>query len=156
MRVHRDTYIKQEPGESVNDRNDRAIRVATAWYLARLEAASEAHPGQVSTSVIAWHVCDLALHRLGQAPAFQRGTWTCDTTSPCNISMFALPRSSASNCKRVRAEPVCRVVQRVPDVVLLTNDADNRSRAQAEGLQAMTVQVGALQGNMPTCECRRL
>lgn len=27
----RDTYVKEEPGESPNDRNDRAIRVATKW-----------------------------------------------------------------------------------------------------------------------------
>ncbi|XP_063068491.1 exosome complex exonuclease RRP44 [Engraulis encrasicolus] len=29
---HRDTYIEREPGESANDRNDRAIRVAAQWY----------------------------------------------------------------------------------------------------------------------------
>ena len=34
--VHRDTYIKQEDGETPNDRNDRAIRVAAAWYTKRL------------------------------------------------------------------------------------------------------------------------
>ena len=28
----RATYVKVAPGESVNDRNDRAIRVAAAWY----------------------------------------------------------------------------------------------------------------------------
>lgn len=28
----RDTYVERLPGESVNDRNDRAIRVSTAWY----------------------------------------------------------------------------------------------------------------------------
>lgn len=28
----RDTYIEREPGESANDRNDRAIRVAAKWY----------------------------------------------------------------------------------------------------------------------------
>lgn len=28
----RDTYVEREPGESANDRNDRAIRVAAAWY----------------------------------------------------------------------------------------------------------------------------
>lgn len=33
---HRETYVKQEPGETPNDRNDRAIRVAAAWYTARL------------------------------------------------------------------------------------------------------------------------
>lgn len=31
-----ETYIKQEPGESPNDRNDRAIRVAAQWYTKRL------------------------------------------------------------------------------------------------------------------------
>ena len=32
----RETYIKQDLGESPNDRNDRAIRVGTAWYVKRL------------------------------------------------------------------------------------------------------------------------
>lgn len=32
----RDTYIERDSGESVNDRNDRAIRVATAWYESHL------------------------------------------------------------------------------------------------------------------------
>ena len=37
-----ETYVKREPGESVNDRNDRAVRVAVKWYgehLARTGAA---------------------------------------------------------------------------------------------------------------------
>ena len=29
---HKDTFIERNPGESVNDRNDRAIRVASKWY----------------------------------------------------------------------------------------------------------------------------
>lgn len=33
---HSETYIKGEPGESPNDRNDRAIRVAAAWYCTKL------------------------------------------------------------------------------------------------------------------------
>ena len=33
---YRETYIKQEAGESPNDHNDRAIRVGTAWYAQRL------------------------------------------------------------------------------------------------------------------------
>jgi exosome complex exonuclease DIS3/RRP44 len=33
---HRETYITAEPGESPNDRNDRAIRVAACWYASRL------------------------------------------------------------------------------------------------------------------------
>ena len=32
----RETFIRQEAGESPNDRNDRAIRVAAAWYGQRL------------------------------------------------------------------------------------------------------------------------
>lgn len=33
---HKDTYVKQLPGETPNDRNDRAIRVATQWYMQRV------------------------------------------------------------------------------------------------------------------------
>ena len=38
---YRDTYIEREPGEKVNDRNDRAIRVATAWYASHLFPSQE-------------------------------------------------------------------------------------------------------------------
>ncbi|XP_063347449.1 exosome complex exonuclease RRP44 [Pelmatolapia mariae] len=34
---HRDTFIEREPGESANDRNDRAIRVAVKWYSQHLK-----------------------------------------------------------------------------------------------------------------------
>nr|XP_003705753.1 PREDICTED: exosome complex exonuclease RRP44 [Megachile rotundata] len=33
---HKETYIERNPGESANDRNDRAIRVATKWYNTHL------------------------------------------------------------------------------------------------------------------------
>ncbi|XP_047968505.1 exosome complex exonuclease RRP44 homolog A-like [Salvia hispanica] len=36
---HKDTYVKIETGESPNDRNDRAIRVAAQWYQNHLGAA---------------------------------------------------------------------------------------------------------------------
>lgn len=32
----RETFIEREPGESANDRNDRAIRVAAKWYSEHL------------------------------------------------------------------------------------------------------------------------
>lgn len=35
----RDTFIERERGESANDRNDRAIRVAVKWYGDHLEKA---------------------------------------------------------------------------------------------------------------------
>uniref|UniRef100_A0A3P9M311 Exosome complex exonuclease RRP44 n=1 Tax=Oryzias latipes TaxID=8090 RepID=A0A3P9M311_ORYLA len=35
---HRETYIEREQGESANDRNDRAIRVAVKWYSQHLKA----------------------------------------------------------------------------------------------------------------------
>lgn len=38
---YRDTYIEREPGESANDRNDRAIRVATAWYEKHLKQSTD-------------------------------------------------------------------------------------------------------------------
>lgn len=34
---HRETFIEREPGESSNDRNDRAIRVASTWYSQHLK-----------------------------------------------------------------------------------------------------------------------
>lgn len=34
----RETFIEREPGESANDRNDRAIRVAVKWYSQHLKA----------------------------------------------------------------------------------------------------------------------
>jgi len=34
--INRDTYIERQPGESSNDRNDRAIREAAHWYQAHL------------------------------------------------------------------------------------------------------------------------
>jgi exosome complex exonuclease DIS3/RRP44 len=33
---HKDTYIERKEGESANDRNDRAIRVASLWYMRTL------------------------------------------------------------------------------------------------------------------------
>lgn len=33
----RDTYVERQPGESANDRNDRAIRIAAAWYEKHLK-----------------------------------------------------------------------------------------------------------------------
>ncbi|XP_035027887.1 exosome complex exonuclease RRP44 [Hippoglossus stenolepis] len=41
---HRETFIEREPGESANDRNDRAIRVAAKWYsqhLKKLESETD-------------------------------------------------------------------------------------------------------------------
>ncbi|XP_075227748.1 exosome complex exonuclease RRP44-like protein Dis3 [Lycorma delicatula] len=36
---HRETYVEREPKETVNDRNDRAIRRAVSWYEAHLAAS---------------------------------------------------------------------------------------------------------------------
>uniref|UniRef100_A0AAQ5ZR98 Exosome complex exonuclease RRP44 n=1 Tax=Amphiprion ocellaris TaxID=80972 RepID=A0AAQ5ZR98_AMPOC len=36
---HRETFIEREPGESANDRNDRAIRVAAKWYSQHLKTS---------------------------------------------------------------------------------------------------------------------
>ncbi|GAQ85435.1 Ribonuclease II/R family protein [Klebsormidium nitens] len=63
---HKDTFVKTEKGEIVNDRNDRAIRRATTWYQSHLAG-------------------------------------------------------------------------KTPDVLLLTNDADNARRARDEGAAAQTV-----------------
>ncbi|GAB2279377.1 Exosome complex exonuclease RRP44 A [Dionaea muscipula] len=38
---HKDTFVKAMVGETPNDRNDRAIRVATLWYQNHLAAAAQ-------------------------------------------------------------------------------------------------------------------
>ncbi|XP_034040975.1 exosome complex exonuclease RRP44 isoform X1 [Thalassophryne amazonica] len=42
---HRDTFIERDPGESANDRNDRAIRVATHWYSQHLKTSESSADG---------------------------------------------------------------------------------------------------------------
>ncbi|TNN70615.1 Exosome complex exonuclease RRP44 [Liparis tanakae] len=42
---HRETFIEREPGESANDYNDRAIRVAAKWYSKHLEKAESESEG---------------------------------------------------------------------------------------------------------------
>uniref|UniRef100_A0A1B6DID1 PIN domain-containing protein n=1 Tax=Clastoptera arizonana TaxID=38151 RepID=A0A1B6DID1_9HEMI len=37
---HRETYVERIPGEKINDRNDRAIRVAANWYDNHLNQSS--------------------------------------------------------------------------------------------------------------------
>ncbi|GJN09217.1 hypothetical protein PR202_ga27201 [Eleusine coracana subsp. coracana] len=39
--LHRDTYVKDMVGESPNDRNDRAIRVAARWYQSHLGGSAK-------------------------------------------------------------------------------------------------------------------
>ncbi|XP_039995125.1 exosome complex exonuclease RRP44 isoform X1 [Xiphias gladius] len=42
---HRETFIEREPGESANDRNDRAIRVAAKWYSQHLKTSESGTDG---------------------------------------------------------------------------------------------------------------
>jgi len=35
----KETYVKRLPGETINDRNDRAVRVACKWYKSHLQEA---------------------------------------------------------------------------------------------------------------------
>ena len=37
--IFRNTYVERKPGESANDRNDRAIRVACTWYQKHLDSS---------------------------------------------------------------------------------------------------------------------
>lgn len=37
LKFYRDTYVERKPGETANDRNDRAIRTATKWYDEHLQ-----------------------------------------------------------------------------------------------------------------------
>lgn len=41
----RETFIEREPGESANDRNDRAIREAVKWYNRHLKTLDSGPDG---------------------------------------------------------------------------------------------------------------
>lgn len=41
----RETFIEREPGESANDRNDRAIRMASKWYSQHLKTSETGADG---------------------------------------------------------------------------------------------------------------
>lgn len=45
--LFRETYIEQKQGESSNDRNDRAIRVAVKWYNEHLKNIEDEEKIQV-------------------------------------------------------------------------------------------------------------
>ena len=47
----RETFIEREPGESANDRNDRAIRVAAKWYSEHLKK-SESDTGPLKVVLL--------------------------------------------------------------------------------------------------------
>ncbi|XP_012269707.2 exosome complex exonuclease RRP44 [Athalia rosae] len=49
---HKDTYIEREPGEKVNDRNDRAIRVAANWYKKHVNADKGQHEGRKGINIV--------------------------------------------------------------------------------------------------------
>ncbi|CAK7213919.1 exosome catalytic subunit dis3 [Sporothrix bragantina] len=46
-----ETYITREPGETINDRNDRAVRRAVKWYTGHLAAAA-AHVAKPAPAVV--------------------------------------------------------------------------------------------------------
>lgn len=42
LHLCRETFVEREPGESANDRNDRAIRAAAKWYSRHLKGCPSA------------------------------------------------------------------------------------------------------------------
>lgn len=50
--VVRDTYVERRPGESANDRNDRAIRKACSWYQAHMEESQNSRGPNKKVKVI--------------------------------------------------------------------------------------------------------
>ncbi|XP_034662010.1 LOW QUALITY PROTEIN: exosome complex exonuclease RRP44 [Drosophila subobscura] len=53
---HKDTYADRDPGETANDRNDRAIRMATKWYDTHLDTSQSSkefeRSGRANTRVV--------------------------------------------------------------------------------------------------------
>ncbi|XP_028913329.1 exosome complex exonuclease RRP44 isoform X2 [Ornithorhynchus anatinus] len=69
---HRETYVEQKQGESANDRNDRAIRVAARWYNDHLKKIkAEDNPP---------HVVLITNDRKNKEKAIEEGipTYTCE------------------------------------------------------------------------------
>jgi hypothetical protein len=94
--VRRETYVTAEPGESPNDRNDRAIRVAAAWYAKRLPG-QKVRPGR-----------GLGGLRVTQAGCLLRPSpamaWpqlpTAQPGGPCRLRLFAeLPPAPPCCCR---------------------------------------------------------
>jgi hypothetical protein len=65
------TYVRRAPGESPNDRNDRAIRVAVSWLNAQINPAASgvAGSGVVGAAAAACAVLLLSDDRLNRAAA---------------------------------------------------------------------------------------
>ena len=100
----RETYIQQDPGESPNDRNDRALRVAAAWYTRRLPAHTVRGTDGGTDGV-----------RLAGG---QGGGPAC-----CSL------------LERCCSQPTCHLL--CVQVILLTDDADNRRKAADAGVEAL-------------------
>ncbi|ANB14001.1 exosome catalytic subunit DIS3 [Sugiyamaella lignohabitans] len=88
---HQDTHVTRNKNESINDRNDRAIRQTSKWYQDHLKK-------------------------------------TVDTRQ--NISSMDVDGDSSSSSAKM-------VV--VPQIVLISDDRDNRTKAEAEGITALSL-----------------
>jgi len=47
-----ETHVRRKPEETINDRNDRAVRVACAWYKKHLEASVRGTKSRVPAIVM--------------------------------------------------------------------------------------------------------
>ena len=138
----RETYTKAEAGESPNDRNDRAIRVAAAW-------CAKPCPYQVLKIRAGWLV--LLLLSLMRSPVVPHPKH--ESCSPLCMLSVCTPRPLSFLCKVtcLTPRPMPRYAARLPamPIIMLSNDADNRRKAAEAGVAAMTVQVCPSAGPAP-------
>lgn len=117
-----ETFVRQEPGESPNDRNDRAIRVVAAWWAAGQGAGGRRCAPRAS----ARRRCAPR----GQSPVPLPGP-PLSPTCP-RITIFQKHWSSCKNDRRYASRLAGKV-----RVVLLTDDADSRRKAGEAGVAAL-------------------
>lgn len=99
--------MKQEAGESPNGRNDRAIRVAAAWYTERL-------PG----------------HKVGGRARWRRWVGRTECVGGHGQCPGHGTQRYPSCPPPLATHPPCQVI-------LLTDDADNRRKAGLLGVEAL-------------------
>lgn len=117
--------MKQEAGESPNDRNDRAIRVAAAWYTKRL-------PGHKVRAGAGWGERPRPLAVRVPTPA----AWGSAAAVRLLLG-YAQPLHSCI-AAAIAPDPGRLLPCRSPQVILLSDDADNRAKAAELRVQALS------------------
>lgn len=95
----RDTHVRRRPGESSNDRNDRAVRAACAWYRAHLAAATAAAAARCPAVVMLSDDRDNLRRARAEGIACSNGTVPRPSTSAAVRADNAQSRNMSRACR---------------------------------------------------------